>query len=150
MMTLFFNNCAISGTCHSIIIFGVTKYFLCRMNEKTMLIRMLHLQVSKIMITYSPRPFKKIRPLNHCANLEISNLYFKYTLIFVKFSFDCNGGNWQRMLWKENSRLCTCSYCCRTKSMSPLGMSLNNVLRTIHVIRKMVQMKKRWNVCGSK
>ena len=74
--------------------------------------------------------------------LKISSAYDKLTWIFIKFTFDCNGGNWQRMLWKENSRLCTCSYCCRTKSMSPLGMSLNNVLRTIHVIRKMVQMKK--------
>ena len=91
-----------------------------------------------------------IRPLNYLGDWKFLVFYHELTWIFIRFAFDCNGGNWQRMLWKENSRLCTCSYCCRTKSMSPLGMSLNNVLRTIHVIRKMVQMKKRWNVCGSK
>ena len=98
---------------------------------------------------YYPHPHYDLKG-THALHIYRNSLYDKLTWIFIKFPFDCNGGNWQRMLWKENSRLCTCSYCCRTKSMSPLGMSLNNVLRTIHVIRKMVQMKKRWNVCGSK
>ena len=147
-MTLFFNNCAISGTCHSIIIFGVTKYFLC--DEKTMLTIQMHLKILKIMITYITPTLTMILKETHALHIYRNSLYDKLTWIFMNVPFDCNGGNWQRMLWKENSRLCTCSYCCRTKSMSPLGMSLNNVLRTIHVIRKMVQMKKRWNVCGSK
>ena len=106
--------------------------------------------IKKYGSTYYHHPRIIIRPLNCRGDWKFLVFYHELTWIFIKFSFDCNGGNWQRMLWKENSRLCTCSYCCRTKSMSPLGMSLNNVLRTIHVIRKMVQMKKRWNVCGSK
>ena len=89
--------------------------------------------------TYCHHPNDKITAVTE----GLQFLYHELTWIFIRFSFDWNGGNWQRMLWKENSRLCTCSYCCRTKSMSPLGMSLNNVLRTIHVIRKMVRNEKK-------